>query len=193
MTVTRNGPLLAIDLLGACALGVCVLAFGWLTVLRGDDVSANNADLTGAIQTAKRDLARYRSVRDRQRVILADRRAELASGGRLPDQAPIERYFQTLSTLAAQHRLRVRSHHPVSPRHYSGLLELRYAYELSGSMPDITRFFRSVEGTEFWADISFLKLDQGPGPPREGSSRRVASLTVSLFSALPVKPEEDEG
>lgn len=193
MTASRNGPLLAVDLLGGSALALCVLAFGWLTMFRGDDVSANNADLTRAIQTAKQDLAGDRGVLDRQRVILADRRAELASGGRLPDHAPIERYFQTLSSLAAQHRLRVRSHHPVSPRHYSGLLELRYAYELSGSMPDITRFFRSVEGTEFWADISFLKLEQGPGLPREGSSRRIASLTISLFSALPVKPEEDEG
>ncbi len=185
--------MLAIDFVGACAVSACIFTFGWLTVIRGDEVSARIDDLTQTVQTAKQELVALRGTRDRRRIVLGDRRAELASGGRLPDHAPIERYFQTLSALAIQHRLRVRRHHPVSPRHYPGLLELRYAYELSGAMPDITRFLRAVEGTEFWADISFLKVEQGPGPPRGESTQRIASLTISLFSALPVEEDSDEG
>jgi hypothetical protein len=68
---------------------------------------------------------------------------------------------------------------------------MRYAYEITGAMPDIARFFRAVEQTEFWADISFLKVDQGAGPLQAGSARRVASLTISLFSALPAEADPD--
>ncbi len=60
-------------------------------------------------------------------------------------------------------------------------------------MPDITRFLRAVEETGFWADISYLKVEQGPGPPRGESTQRIASLTISLFSALPVEADSDEG
>lgn len=189
----RTRPWLAIDFVGGCAVAGCVFAFGWLTMIRGDDVSVQIADLTRTVQTAKQELAVLRVVRDRRRVQLAHRRAELASRPRLPDHTPVEQYFQTLSVLAGQHRLRVRSHHPVSPRRYPGLLELRYAYELSGTMPDIIRFFRAVEETEFWADISFVKIQQGSGPPGGGSPQRVASLTISMFSALPVETDLDEG
>ena len=193
MPGSRTHPLLVIDFLGACAVGACVFAFGWLAMVRGDDVSVEITDLTRVVQAAKQDLATTRSVRDRRRILLTNRRAELASSGRLPDQAPVERYFERLSTLAALHQLRVRSHRPLSPRHYPGLLELRYAYDLSGAVPDITRFLRAVEETEFWADIGFIKLERRPGSPLAGPTECVASLTFSLFSALPVETDSEEG
>jgi hypothetical protein len=192
MAGSRPQSLLAIDALGGAALAACAFAFCWLTLVRGDEVAAEIADLTRIVQSAELDLAGFRSVRDRQRVLLEDRSATLISSGQLPEQPPVERYFQVLSMLAARHELRVRSHYPLSPRQYPGLLELRYAYELSGTLPDIVRFFRDVEQTEFWADISFVKISREPGAPPVGTALRAASLTISLFSALPADADSTQ-
>ena len=101
MPGSRTHPLLVIDFLGACAVGTCVFAFGWLAWVRGDEVSVEITDLARVVEAARQDIATARSVRDRQRLLLTNRRAELASSGQLPDQAPVKRYFERLSTLAS--------------------------------------------------------------------------------------------
>jgi hypothetical protein len=121
---------------------------------------------------------------------LKERQVELATSGQLPAQIPIEEYFQTLSRLAGRHHLRVVRHNPLGPRSYPGLLEQRYAYEVIGTMPDIARFFRAIEDAEFWADISYLKIDGGPPSADQGgepTDERDAILTISLFSAAPAE------
>ncbi|UCE60105.1 MAG: hypothetical protein JSU63_22005 [Phycisphaerales bacterium] len=193
MSDNRKLPLLAIDLTGGSAVACCLLALVWLITVRSDDVSADITQLRQSVQTASQDLAAFRSARDRQQAILTNREAQLSQMGHLPDRTPIERYFQTLSALASQHNLTVRRNQPVSPRRYPGLLEQRYSYELSGAMPDITQFFRSVEHTDYWADISYLKVESGHSSWGGIFGDRIASLTISLFSALPIDPVPDNG
>jgi hypothetical protein len=77
-------------------------------------------------------------------------------------------------------------HNPLGPRSYPGLLEQRYAYEVMGRVADLARFLRDVEDAEFWADISYLKIDGGPPSADQGgepNGERDALLTISLFSA----------
>lgn len=177
----RSGkvPLLVIDAAGGAVVAVCVLVSVWHTAFRPDGAKSEIAGFARVIKTAQKDLAGLRTACDRQRAVLAERNAELAESGHLPEQTPVEEYFRTLSDLAARHQLRVVRQNPLSSRRYPGLLELRFAYEMTGSMPDLVRFFEAIENTDFWADISYLKVESGQMP-----DNRVANLTLSLFSVL---------
>ncbi len=175
--------LLLINLLGAGLCLALIAAFVWLTFFRGDQTAAVISELSEGIQVARRDLTEVRASLDETTAQLQRRRVELAAGGQLPDQTPIEEYFQMLSRIASQHRLRVVRHNPLSPRAYPGLLEQRYAYEINGSMPDIVRFLRAIEDARYWADVSHLRVSGGPQPNQGDARNRVASLTISVFSS----------
>jgi len=190
----RSGgwPLMMIDCLGGSTLAACALGFAWLTFLRETGPTATIAELQQTAAAAARDLSGLSGMRDQQRSVVAARRQELADRGRLPDQAPIEAYFQTLAALAAEHHLQIRRHHPLAPRVYPGLLEQRFAYEVTGRVPDLTGFLAAVEHTVYWADVSYLKIDRGDEVKRGLADQRVAQLTFSLFAALPPDPTPKE-
>jgi len=190
----RAWSLRAIDVAGTLLVTVGLLGFLWLTVVRGDDANTEIQELTRTLVEAARNVATLRATRDQQQAVLEERRAELAAGGQLPLQTPIEEYFQTLSRLASDHRLRVVRHHPLTPRSYPGMLEQRYAYEVSGAIPDIARFFKAVEDDDFWADISYLKIAGGDVPLGAATpDERTALLTISVFFALPTEAAPDHG
>ena len=51
-------------------------------------------------------------------------------------------------------------------------------------MPDVARFFKAIEQAEFWADVSYFKIEQGRPGSGEVSPEQVAgALTISLFSS----------
>ena len=106
--------------------------------------------------------------------------------GRLPTGTSVESYFQELSALALQNRLRVVRHNPLMARSYPGLLEQRFAYEVVGTLSDLAQFFKAIERTDFWADVSYLRIGDGRGSGRSGQrAMRTAVLTISIFSATP--------
>lgn len=192
MPDSSQWSLRVIDLLCGCALAVCLLGFVWLTVVREDGTKAEIKELNRFIREGRQDHRALQAALQKQRALLTKRRAELAETGELPAEMPVEQYFQTLSNMASDHRLRVVRHNPLPSRHYPGLLEQRYAYEVSGSFPAITRFLKSIEEADFWADVSYLKVDGGGGSEAVARSERGAVLTLSLFSA-PKSDGPDDG
>ena len=164
-------------------LAAGILTACWMTFFHSGHFTAELRDLTLTISLSTRDLAALRSAGERQRATLHERQLELATGGQLPAQIPIEEYFQTLSRLATQHHLRVIRQNPLGPRSYPGLHEQRYAYEVIGAMPDLARFFRAIEDAEFWADISYLRINGGNRLSGVPTEEQDAVLTISLFSA----------
>ena len=72
-------------------------------------------------------------------------------------------------------------------------MELRYALEVAGTTPNLTWFFKSIEDAQFWADISYLKVEGEKSPRGESSDQRLASLTISLFSSAPPDEEPEDG
>ena len=185
--------LLAIDIVGGGVVAACLCGFLWLMAVHSDQTTREIREATRTIQTVQQELASLKNVRESQRTILQTRRAELARDGQLPEQIPLEEYFQALMGLTKQHRLKVLSHHPVAHRQYPGLLEQRYTYELSGSTHDLIRFLSEVERTSYWADVSYLKVERGHAPAGGVSDERMARLTLSLFSALPVETPTGDG
>jgi Tfp pilus assembly protein PilO len=183
--MTRRGklPLLLLDVLGASLLGAGLLAALWMTFFHNEHATTELRDFTQMVSSATQNLAALRSAGDEQRATLKERQVELATSGQLPAQIPIEEYFQTLSRLAGLHHLRVVRHNPLGPRNYPGLLEQRYAYEVMGRVADLARFLRAIEDAEFWADISYLKIDGGKRQGGEPTDECDALLTISLFSA----------
>jgi len=175
-----------IDLAGAAVLAACAFAFIYLTFYQGGHTAAELGELKGLIKAAGGDLADAQAARERQRASLKSQQAELAAGGQLPTQVSLEAYFQRLSRLAQDHHIRVVRQNPLSSRQYPGLLEQRCAYEVMGSMPDLARFFSAVETEEAWADIGFLKITNAESGPNGVDADRLASLTISLFTASKV-------
>ena len=186
-------PLLLIDLVGGSVVAACVLASGWLVLVQTERTRAEVNGMAKLARVARQDLAALHRGHAQQQSRLAQGRAELAERGQLPDQTPVEEYFQTLSELAGRHHLRMLRNNPVDPRQYPGLLEQRYTCAVTGTMPDFVRFFRAIEDTGFWADISYFQISSGSGPELEGSNVRSAELTISLFSALPVETPAENG
>jgi len=181
-----------IDIVGAFIVIVCLGGALWFTMIREDDSGVEIARLEREIVRNRRELSALHVERDRERRLLDDRERRLKESGSLPSEAPVEQYLQTLSALAKQYGLEVMRQSPVPQREYPGLLERRHTYEVSGDMKSITRFFLAMEHTDFWADIGFLKIvgnDAAPGEP----AARIASLTISIFSAPPPQTGSDRG
>lgn len=191
MTTTRKlgWTIRAIDTTGALLLGGCIAAFVWLLFIHGDRYANEVTQLTRTRMDAKQGRIAMAAACDTQHDRLERSRRELSATGQLPDHPPVETYFQHLSQLATQFGLKVYRHHPLASRQYPGLVEHRFAYELGGGYRNLTQFLKAVEQTEFWGDVSYLKLERrSPRPSTEGNAR-FASLTISLFSAPPPKPQ----
>lgn len=202
-TVTTNTqqsriPLLVIDALGAMAVAACVFGVGWFLTVQGDRTTVDQKQLGGAIAFAQRNLRAVHAASKEQSALFTQHETELATAGHLPEEAPIEAYFQALSKLASSHQLRVVRQRPLASQEYPGLLEQRYAYEVAGTTADLVRFLKAIEETDFWADVSYLTI-VGATPSRSGhrTTRQAndcaATLTLSMFSALPSTSSANSG
>ncbi len=193
MSLSRQWTLRVVDIVGGCTVAACLLGFIWLTMIRPDRTRSRISELTHVLRQARLDRAVLETVRDKQGVILQGHQARLAKTGQLPPDAPIEEYFQILSSLASEHQLRVVGHKPLGRRNYPGLLEQRYTYEVTGSLPDLVLFLRAIEDADFWADVSYLSIDRGRQAAGSASTERLAALTISLFSAVAGEAQDDKG
>lgn len=182
-----------IDIVGGCIVTGCIATFLWLTMIQREQTAGEISELQQIVLAARRDVALLHISLDQQAVMLADRRQQLVATGQLPDHPPVEEYFQMLSALAEERHLQVMRQQPLSSRSYPGLMEHRYAYALSGSMPGLTRFLRAIEAADYWADVSYLKFEKGTASSVENSDGRLALLTISLFSAPPMEAGTDRG
>ena len=184
--------LFPVDILGCSILAICLSAAVWFVSFRDSGTTTEVTDLERGINIDRAELSALRTERDRERAQLADREKRLSETGALPSQAPVEQYLQTLSALAKQYRLDVLRQSPLPAREYPGLLERRYTYEVSGSLSDIAQFLVSIERSEFWADIGFLKI-VGQNVGNKAAEPRIASLTICFFSAPSASPDTGQG
>lgn len=198
MRVTERGLKRIIDLIGGTVIAACVVGFFWLLAVGSDRTRTEIAQLKRSVAKALADVRSVQAVQSRHEATLREYKSQLAVSGHLPAQAPIDEYFRLLSAIATEHSLRVLRHNPLPSRSYPGLLEQRYRYEVAGSTRGVVRFLEAIERTDFWADVSYLKIDAGSprgGPISSDQSSpvdtRQALLTISLFSAPPQdKPVE---
>lgn len=181
-----------VDFAGATVVIACLSSAAWFTLLREDQTAQRIADLEKAIHERQSELTELRSKRDEERILLNDRQRRLKERGSLPTEAPVEQYLQTLSGLARRFQLDIIRQNPLPERTYPGLLERRYGYEVSGSTNDIAGFFKALEQMDFWADIGYLKI-VGNSRNTHGQGTRVASLTISIFSAPSTKRNTEQG
>jgi len=172
------------DLIGGSLLATVIAGFVYLAFLREDSVQQELDELTSRVSTSREELAALRAVLDSEQESIADKRVELEDSGQLPDRIPVEQDLQTLSVLARRHHLEVLRVDPIQPREYPGLKETRYSFEVTGTMPDMARFFKAIEQAEFWADVSYFKIEQRrPGPGEDPADQVAGALTISLFSS----------
>lgn len=176
---------ISIPLIDACFAVVCSASIALLvsiTVFRDGTADAEVVRLRRGLAASRADQVALQRVFDDQEALLRERRDLIDHTGRLPDRAPVEAFFQTLSTLARANDLKVLQSAPHSTRVYSGLTEHRYSYELSGTLAKIARFLYEVEQTEYWADVGYLKIVPASPASAPQDRNRKALLTLSLFS-----------
>jgi hypothetical protein len=183
----------SIDFIGGAIVASLAGAALWLTFVEGERVQAEVSALRDLLLSAEQDRMSLRAAQQHQLDTLADRQRDLDRIGRFPERPPIEAYFQFLSRRAAQQGLSVIRHQPIAERRYPGLIEHCFAYDATGPYPAIARFLREIEDSEHWADVGFLKIDRGPHMTTTDGDTRMASLTISLFSAPPATATENGG
>lgn len=181
-----------IDLAGGTVVGVCALVSVWLLFLRDDGAGATLRELNRTVASLETDFSRLAALRDEQRTAIALERGRLASRGQPPQQPPLEEYFQHLAQLAGQMGVELRSQAPLPPRHYATLSEYRFVCEISGSLPAIARLLHAVEHTDFWADVSYFKIDASRGAGAVDSESRMAQITFSLYTAPVAAPDRPQ-
>jgi len=187
MNTFRKHPVLVVDLVGAALMLVYISLFLSVTVLRASDTTDEIPRLERVIANNNRALGVLRTQLDESRAQLEHNRSTLAAHGKLPEDAPVEEYFSFLSSLADRYELRVLSQYPLGSRNYPGLLEHRFAFELTGSLAGLARFFKDIEDSPYWADVGYLKIHRARGVRDADPKDRQAQLTLCLFSAAPVK------
>ncbi|MBU0718130.1 MAG: hypothetical protein KJ749_07780 [Planctomycetes bacterium] len=185
--------LLIIDVVGGGVVAACLAVASWFLMVGGDETAAEIKGLRTQIKDSRQTLASLERDHDEQARLLAERESALERTGQLPDVPPTEAYFKSLSTLTTQHSLQALQQYPLASCRYPGLVEDRFALELAGTLPDLVRFIWAVEHSDYWADISFLKIENKRVGSGGGSSMRVAELTFSMFSAAPVEAGEGDG
>ena len=185
--------LIVTDVVGAGVLAGFLVTSVWFLFVQSNATTREMAALRSRAANVRRELTSVRQLAEQKSSERTATRRELDATGQLPTRTPVDRYSQTVLDLAARFQLRVIRQNPVAPRTYPGLLEQRYAYEMHGATRDFVAFFAAVEQTNFWADISYLRFTDGGTSGPNSSDDRVASFTVSLFSALEVEKEKQDG
>lgn len=193
MNQNQRWPIFAMDVIGGCITAACLLCMAWILIISTHQTSMEMDQLTKAQRVVHRQLSLLKNECDRKRSLIIQIQSNMDQTGKLPEHAPIEDYFQTLAVLANHHHLRVLRHNPLTGRSYPGLIEQRFLYEVSGSMPDLVRYFKAIEDTQYWADISYLKIDRGSRMYRSRSKDRVAQLTISMFTSPEINKAQKTG
>lgn len=185
--------LIVTDVVGACILAACLVTSVWFLFVQSNRTTKEIGVLRARVSHVRRELTSVRQIAEQKSSELTAIQKELEVTGQLPTRTPVDQYSQTVLDLAARFQLRVIRQNPVALRMYPGLLEQRYAYELRGGTNDFVAFFAAVEQTSFWADISYLRFHDGGTSLGDSTGNRVASFTVSLFSAPKVEVEKQDG
>ena len=188
-----NKTVLMIDVTGLLLLAAIGAACAWLLAVKNEETSTEIASLREVIAGARQDLGTITAARDQQLALVADRESVLAELGRLPEDSQMDTYLQEISRLAGEHQVRIVSNVPLKSAVYPGLLEERYSYEISGTTLELFAFLRDVERTDFWADISHIKIESGGSASYQIGAIRSASLTLSLFSSPADDPSAETG
>ena len=178
-------PTLMIDALGGMCVAALIVAFVWMAFLRTDSPASRIKTLGGVVTHLRSDLLRLKAQREQQTSRVSSLYAELDTLGSVPQDVALDEYFHSLARLATEYDLQMRRQNPLTPRIYAGLLEQRYACEVAGTVTGIVRFLRSIEDSEVWADVSYLRINTERSSGPHTGARRVAQLTISLFTALP--------
>lgn len=183
MNRTVHWHLWLIDALGALALLACLGGVVWLTCLRHNSARQECTTLRAQLEANRQTLATMQLAVERQQSKLQAGLQRLEISGRLPQHSPIEEFFQALAAAAARSGLHVLSQTPAETRIYPGLTEQCFTYEITGTLQSILSFLQSVEQSSFWADVSYLKIDQGDAAGGADVPRN-AALTMSVFAAV---------
>lgn len=192
--MSRSNAVIWIDAVGTLATVSLAALAAWLTFFAGTGPRGEIAVLRDRIGTTERRLASLRVQLAAERDVVAARTEELQTTGQLPHNPEIEEDLQALAELATRNQVAVLRVAPLARKEYPGLLEIRYAVDAAGSIPDLTRFLRSIELAPFWADVSHMKIESESTPAGGAKARRVAQLTLSLFaSPHSTEAEKDSG
>jgi len=175
--------LLIYDALGA-AIVLGSLGMGLYNGLTGHGIASQRlADLRREHSEATRQLD---SARQRLKLTasqLEQVRREVQQRGSLPAQSATESDLRRISQLAREHAVQLVDVAPASARVYTGLVEVRYNMRAKGTYPALIRWLRALEQEPFWADITRLSLSAARRTNDEENPRRMAELTVSLYSS----------
>jgi hypothetical protein len=186
MRRSARGKTWVIDLSGGAALTALLAAVAYCAFVEGRSAQAELSSAAADVATFKRDLVGLHNVASRHRASLAEKENLLARTGQLPAHTPTEEYFGYLSSLAMRHNLKILRQNPIPAQSYAGLREDRFAFDVVGGFSDLVEFFRAIESSPYWADVSYLRvtaLRQEGAQPRAAGARAIANLTLSLFSA----------
>lgn len=180
-----------IDLAGATLAVSCLIGSGWVFFVRIEQTHERIKAFSEHVQATQREARTLRTSLGDLRARIVQTHAALEDSGQLPAKAPVEEYFRSLSNLAAKLDLQVMRNSPHGERHYPGLMEERYSFDVAGTTDAVMRFLQGIERSEYWADVGYLKISSGAVGITPKPALRSANLILSLFSTGSVSDRKE--
>ena len=173
-----------IDLAGALLTAALLYTAGWYALFRADAASTRVPTLALELEAKEHELRVLRATLQDRREELDILNAEIRQKGRLPDRSPLEQDLATISSLAEANGVTIEGVEPIAEIHYPSVLERCLRIQTVGSFTNHLRFLRAFESCSFWADITYLKLEQTKEEMLHLSPTRHSSFVLSSFSAV---------
>ncbi len=189
MSMKPDKRTIVIDLLGTVTLVAIVFWGAWYTFFKSNTAGSKVDGLVKQVEATSTTLRTLEQDLDQRKSEHRDLLARATEREKLPSDIPIERTLADITLLAHRHGARMVGVSPLSEVHYPGVLEKRYRVTLEGTFQGMLGFFRDFENQDYWADVTYLKIE--PAEQQDGvEARRMAELTLSFFSAVN-EPEPD--
>ncbi len=179
----NKNPLILYDIAGTTIM-LCLAAVAtWCGAIHSPSVSGKLAEMETNLEKMESSLRNTENAIRRKTVELGDLQADIESRGALPSKSPVETNLRNITRLARDNEVELISVKPSEEKAYPGLTEIKYAIEAKSGFRDLVQFLKDFEESEFWADVTKLKVETGSRNRVANDNTQSSELVLSLFAS----------
>lgn len=159
-------------------------AISWYAFFKPDTASSQIDAVAADVAQEQADLQQLQSALAQSRTMRKTLLVDAKKKGHLPTRSPIDEDLQTITGLANASNVKFVQVEPISTVLYPNVQEHRYRVRTVGTFSNHLRFFQAFEDCSFWADITYVKLEQTMTEMNQLDVIRHSDMTLSFYSAL---------
>jgi len=173
-----------IDGCGGLVVSVLLVTMSWYAFFKPDTASSQIEAVAADVAQGQADLQQLQSALSQGGATRQALMSAAEEQGHLPQRSPVDQDLQTITGFANASNVKFLQVQPISTVLYPNVQEQRYRIRTVGTFSDHLRFFQAFEACSFWADITYVKLEQTMTGMNQFDAARQSDMTLSFYSAL---------